>query len=496
LVLPEGFPCIIGGKYRLLDVLGTGATGTVYSVEHTFTGEALALKVMRGHPEATADAVARFKREAQAVSRIRSEHVVRIFDADLAPELGRVPYLVMDLLEGIDLEHLAGDQPVKPEAVVDWLGQVAFALEKAHAVGIVHRDLKPENLFLTRREDGSPLIKVLDFGIAKLAAESTTQSGQIFGTPLYMAPEQARGDSTQVGPAADTCAVGLIAYRLLTGSDYRTQTGLTGILNEILHEPLQAPSERGHALGPEFDRWFMRSCDPDPARRFASAREQVEALAVALGRPIDLDRPRVPPSSRRGRPPLPGESQSPQSYSICNALVDPRETQTTQPARFRQGATLGAAPGGTTARTGGALRRQRRRAIVVLGAVGAVALLTLTALRGSVRSTGIAAAARSTCPGDSATVARSPTASVSGPAGSEPPGSSSVAAPPFPSSSSLHSPVAPAAGSPVGPRSAATPAPVTERTFFRAAVLRAGPPRVGLTRSRSLAEEDPLGDQK
>jgi serine/threonine-protein kinase len=88
-VLPAGFPEIIGGKYRPIDVLGTGGTGTVYSVEHTFTGEVLALKVMRGHLDASSDAIARFKREAQAVSKIRSEHVVRIFDADVALELGR-----------------------------------------------------------------------------------------------------------------------------------------------------------------------------------------------------------------------------------------------------------------------------------------------------------------------------------------------------------------------------------------------------------------------
>jgi serine/threonine-protein kinase len=263
--------------------------GIVYAVEHTQTGELLALKVMTSHQHATRDAVERFKREARASSKIKSEHVVRVIDADVAPELGQAPYLVMDLLEGTDLERASVDQPVAPALVVDWLRQVARALDKAHRIGIVHRDLKPENIFLTRRDDGSALIKVLDFGIAKIAAESTgtTQSGQILGTPLYMSPEQARGDPAQVGPSADLYALGLIAYRLLTGAPYWKATTVTGIIAQILYEPMPPPSERGNRLGGEFDGWFLRACSRSAQERFGSAVEQIEALSKALGVPPD-----------------------------------------------------------------------------------------------------------------------------------------------------------------------------------------------------------------
>jgi serine/threonine protein kinase len=289
MTLPElpALPELIGGKYRPLGIIGEGAMGIVYCVEHTLTGEQLALKVMTSHHGATRDAIERFKREARASAKIKSEHVVRIIDADVAPELDRAPYLVMDLLEGTDLEKAAADQPVASPTVLDWLRQIARALEKAHRIGIVHRDLKPENLFLTHREDGRSLIKILDFGIAKITQESTgtTQSGQILGTPLYMSPEQARGDPAHIGPSSDLYALGLIAYKLLIGTPYWNATSVAGIIGQVLYEPMEPPSTRGSPLGPEFDQWFLRSCNRDSSLRFGSAVEQIEMLAKALGLP-------------------------------------------------------------------------------------------------------------------------------------------------------------------------------------------------------------------
>ena len=286
MTLPE-LPELIGGKYRPLGIIGEGAMGLVYCVEHTLTGEQLALKVMTSHHGASREAIERFKREARASAKIKSEHVVRIIDADVAPELDRAPYLVMDLLEGTNLEEATVDQPVAAPTVLEWLRQIARALDKAHRLGIVHRDLKPENLFLTYREDGRPLIKILDFGIAKIAAESTgtTQSGQILGTPLYMSPEQARGDPAHIGPSSDLYALGLIAYKLLIGTPYWNATSVAGIIGQVLYESMTPPSTRGSPLGPEFDQWFLRACNRDSALRFTSAIEQVEMLAKALGLP-------------------------------------------------------------------------------------------------------------------------------------------------------------------------------------------------------------------
>jgi serine/threonine-protein kinase len=275
-------PSLIGSKYRPLRMIGQGGMGVVYEVEHLHTGQRFALKVLTRQPGAS---VERFKREARAVSRIQSDHVVRVTDADVAPELGGAPFLVMDLLEGADLEGVTGDRPAAPADVVCWLRQVARALVKAHESGIVHRDLKPENIFLTRREDGSPLVKLLDFGIAKMTAEGSalTQSNSFLGTPGYMAPEQTDTRGPPVTSRADLYALGLITFKLLVGRMYWQAGSLSQLFVQILTDPMPPPSERGSTLGPAFDAWFSRACNRDPVHRFSTADQQVEALAEALG---------------------------------------------------------------------------------------------------------------------------------------------------------------------------------------------------------------------
>jgi serine/threonine-protein kinase len=214
---------------------------------------------------------------------------------------------------------------MSPEEVVLWLRQVARALVRAHARGIVHRDLKPENLFLTHNEDGSPLVKILDFGIAKVAGErmTLTRSNQLLGTPPYMAPEQADSSGRSVTARADGFALGLVAFRLLVGKTYWKQGSITQLLAQLLTEPMPPPSERGSSFGPTFDAWFLRACHRDPSERFASCDEQIEALAAAihlpeqpLTRPSDqrvpvlgaMDGKRVPPASAGalGRSPAAG----------------------------------------------------------------------------------------------------------------------------------------------------------------------------------------------
>jgi serine/threonine-protein kinase len=274
--------------------------GAVYEVEHTHTGQHLALKVLSPQPGAS---VERFKREARAASSIQSDHIVRVTDADVAPELDGAPFLVMELLEGADLDRVTVDKPALPTDVLSWLRQVARALDKAHARGIVHRDLKPANLFLTQREDGSALVKILDFGIAKMAAEATlTQSDSFLGTPGFMAPEQTDSKGSPVTPQADLYALGLIAFKLLTGHGYWRPGSLVQILTQVLVEPMPPPSSRGSTLGPRFDTWFMRACDREPSKRFASASEQMEALAVALGLPEQQPPVSAPPIWSRPSP--------------------------------------------------------------------------------------------------------------------------------------------------------------------------------------------------
>ena len=281
----SNLPGKIASRYLPVRLIGKGGMGVVYEVVHAHTGEHLALKVLQGSAGAPAEALDRFKREARAPAQIKSENVVRVSDADVAPELDGAPFLVMELLEGIDLEQAASRSKPDPATVVGWLRQIAPALDKAHRLGIIHRDLKPENLFLATVEDRPPVVKILDFGIAKMAEEGSaaTVSGQVLGTPKYMAPEQA-ARHPRVTPATDRYALGLIAYRLLVGESYH-RGAVMSILAEVIHGAPTAPSTRNPSLGPAFDAWFMQACHREPEQRFASASKQIEALAEALGLP-------------------------------------------------------------------------------------------------------------------------------------------------------------------------------------------------------------------
>ena len=278
-------PTVIGGKYRPVRLIARGGMGAVYEVVHANTGEHLALKLMLARSLLAPELVDRFKREARIQSSVKSDHVVRVVDADVAPELEGAPFLVMELLTGKDLERICQERRPTPAEAVDWLGQVGRALDRAHREGIVHRDLKPENLFLAEREDQPPTVKILDFGVAKMTSGTTegnsTATGQILGTPRYMAPEQASG-AKQVTPAADRCALGLIAFRLLCGRHYFEGDNWVGLLREVTRGPTKAPSELGQDLGPAFDVWFAKACAFEPWQRFASCAEEIEALARAL----------------------------------------------------------------------------------------------------------------------------------------------------------------------------------------------------------------------
>jgi serine/threonine-protein kinase len=478
MTLPE-LPELIGGKYRPLGIIGEGAMGIVYSVEHILTGEQLALKVMTSHQGASRDAIERFKREARASAKIKSEHVVRIIDADVAPELDRAPYLVMDLLEGTDLEKATADQPVQPVTVLEWLRQIARALDKAHRIGIVHRDLKPENLFLTYREDGRPLIKILDFGIAKIAAESTgtTQSGQILGTPLYMSPEQARGDPAHIGPASDLYALGLIAYKLLIGIPYWDATSVAAIIGQVLYETMMPPSTRGSPLGPEFDQWFLRACNRDPSLRFNSAIEQVELLAKAIGQP-------TAETAGEGLRSNPGASAD--GFTGPGTQVSPGGGRFGTETIRQSGHTLVS----SSTSTGGRIANptsSRRKAVFYM--IPAVFLIVIGAVMFSKKEP---------APAPTVLAAQAPAAPA---VASTPPMPAAIVAQPPPTASNEHLPVeAAGTGTKSGVVAAATPAPGPGKRKEPAPAARPTPvraaPTPGATHGGERTGNDPLGDQK
>jgi serine/threonine protein kinase len=213
---------IIASKYEVQRVLGAGGMGVVLAARHIQLGQTVAIKFMRGQAAADSAAVGRFQREARAIAALSSEHVARAYDVGTL-ESG-APYIVLEYLAGEDLGELL--RRSGPMAVPDVLGavlQACEALAEAHAIGIVHRDLKPSNLFVTRRKDGSRLVKVLDFGISKMASfntaasnDSLTASGAIMGSPAYMSPEQVRS-AKEADARADIWALGVIVYELVTG---------------------------------------------------------------------------------------------------------------------------------------------------------------------------------------------------------------------------------------------------------------------------------------
>jgi eukaryotic-like serine/threonine-protein kinase len=280
---------VLVSRYRVLSQIGRGGMGAVFLVEHVHTGDRAALKVLHGAASTDPESIERFKREARAPATIQSENVVRVLDADTAPELDGAPFLVMELLTGNDLQKIiAQNGPLPPAEVCRVLGQVARALDKAHAMGIVHRDLKPENLFLHQREDGTSVVKILDFGISKtmddamLTGGALTRTGAVMGTPLYMAYEQAMGRRELIGPGTDIWALGLIAIFLLTGQSYWQGQTVPDILGKVLSHAFYPPSSRWPMLGPGLDAWIQRSCARMPDQRFRTAGEQIGALTEIL----------------------------------------------------------------------------------------------------------------------------------------------------------------------------------------------------------------------
>lgn len=280
-------------RYRVVRRIKAGNMGAVYEVTDEKTRSRRALKVMLPDLVEHPDLRSRFELEAQVTGDIESEHIVRISDAGI-DEATETPFLVMDLLRGEELGALVRKQKALPPGdVVIYLQQVARALDKTHAAGIIHRDLKPENMFVTRRDDDSPCVKILDFGIAKVVEQSQkARTTQALGTPLYMSPEQIRGDR-EIDPRADLYALGHIAYALLTGEPYWAEEAnlheaifpfLSTVLGGVVESPSQrAQRRRGAALPPAFDAWFRKATAPRAEHRFDRASTAVAALATVLG---------------------------------------------------------------------------------------------------------------------------------------------------------------------------------------------------------------------
>jgi eukaryotic-like serine/threonine-protein kinase len=274
---------ILAGKYQVDRVLGSGGMGVVVAARHVELGQYVALKFLLPEACEIPQAVERFLREAKASVQIRSEHVARVIDVGKL-ENG-APYIVMEFLEGIDIAQLIKSRGVVPilEAA-DYLLQASEAVAEAHALGVVHRDLKPANLFLTRRADGSPLVKVLDFGISKALTggastdPSLTATAAIMGSPLYMSPEQVR-NAKGVDARTDVWSLGVILYEMLTGKLPFEADTLPGLLAKIVADPPVPVRHHRADLPPDLELFFVRCFEKDLTRRFGTIADFADALA-------------------------------------------------------------------------------------------------------------------------------------------------------------------------------------------------------------------------
>ncbi|MGC4090427.1 MAG: serine/threonine-protein kinase [Polyangiaceae bacterium] len=282
---------IIGGKYRLEKQLGRGAMGAVWAATHVTLGQRVAIKVIAPEHAQSPEARARFGIEAKAAARLKSRHVVQVYD-DGETERG-LPYIVMEYLEGETLEaRLERERGLHLVDAVRITGQVARALARAHARGIVHRDLKPANIFLARNDEDELgwTAKVLDFGIAKLDEQrdkSTTKTGAVLGTPLFMSPEQVRGAS-KVDLRSDLYSLGMCFFNMLTGHYAFDGESFGDILVQICTEPLPKLKAFAPAVPDSVVSWFERCCAREADQRFQSADELLEALQTAIGGSVQL----------------------------------------------------------------------------------------------------------------------------------------------------------------------------------------------------------------
>ncbi|MEM9696536.1 MAG: serine/threonine-protein kinase, partial [Myxococcota bacterium] len=321
---------LLEGKYRIERVLGEGGMGTVYEAKHRVIHRRVAVKVLRGAMLSNPEMVERFEREALAVSSIRSRHVVEVFD------VGRLAsgenYMILEYLEGENLaERLEGGRTMAPGQILPLVAQLLDGLEAAHSAGVIHRDLKPANVFLAV-VDGREMVKILDFGVSKLAALSQdefTRAGSIVGTPHYLAPELTKG-ARHADPRSDLYATGAILFRVVTGRPPFDGETVHELLSKLVHD--DAP--KLHSVAPHTDPEVAQICDralaKDPTERFGDAREMAEAILSYL-ETVGSEETMVA-SPRLSFPVPPPPPSSPTTHMVATPAESEAQTRPSLPA--------------------------------------------------------------------------------------------------------------------------------------------------------------------
>jgi eukaryotic-like serine/threonine-protein kinase len=337
-------------------VLGVGGMGMVVAAHHLELETTVALKFMLAKVQEDGEAAARFLREARAAARLRGDHTARVTDFGKL-ESGS-PYIVIEYLEGEDLGDLVRRQgPLSIGLAARCVAQACEAIQEAHSLGIIHRDLKPSNLFLTRRLNGQPCVKVLDFGISKFTISTDraelqkTSTGAVFGSPMYMSPEQMRA-ARQVSPRSDIWSLGATLYELLTGTIPFVAETVMELALKVAEESPAPPSTLRSDVPPSLDAIVLRCLQKDPDQRYQSARELGDALAA-----FAEDAGEVPVLAVTG-------------LHAKHAFVDPTaETRSATPEPNAGLPTLTQATWGSTGRLKKSKRRRLRFALVAAGAL-------------------------------------------------------------------------------------------------------------------------------
>jgi eukaryotic-like serine/threonine-protein kinase len=289
---------VIGAKYHVVQLVGQGGMGAVYDAVNAKTGRRVALKLIKEHGIAAgSSSLTRFAREVKAAGAIDSLYVVQVLDAG-EDEASGMPYLVMEYLQGEDLRAVLARGPLSPDRAVAIAIQVCRGLVKAHAADIVHRDLKPANLFLAEVDGGKRIVKILDFGIAKLLHEEAgsvelTSTGDVVGSPPYMSPEQL-ASPRDVDYRSDLWSLGVVLYEMLSGAVPTAGISPIGArAYAICNSP--APPLAVPAATPELLALVHRALALDPKARFASAEEMLDALSAL--HPSALERDEIRPTT-------------------------------------------------------------------------------------------------------------------------------------------------------------------------------------------------------
>ena len=319
---------VLEGAYRIEGLVGEGGMGAVYEATHLRLGKRVAVKVMARELTANPEALARFHREAVVTSGLGHPHIVQVFDFSTTPT--GEPFLVMEFLEGEDLEHRlrrAGRLPATK--VVHIIKQVASALAATHAKTIVHRDLKPANIFLLEVAGETDFVKVLDFGISKVRSASTklTRTSSVMGTPNYMSPEQAKGRIEDIDERTDQWALACIAWECLSGEGPFVGENVPSILFQIVHESPSVLASKVAGLPPQVEDALLRALAKDKNDRFASVDDFAVALENAVAGTV---------ATVAGRPEI--LARTAQSADLAPGAGPPQTTTFTQTAGELDGA--------------------------------------------------------------------------------------------------------------------------------------------------------------